>query len=78
MNDATPLTLPSACAELHFFKCKQHTCTLHDPGGPEMIKLIYNDVHSCVRLLSSSGIDYSEFFNVTVGVKQGGGHFIPS
>ena len=37
-----------------------------------MIKLIYNDVQSCVRVLSPSGIDYSlMFFNVTVGVKQG-------
>jgi len=36
-----------------------------------MIKLIYNDVQSCVRSLSSSGIDNSEFFNVKVGVKQG-------
>jgi len=35
-----------------------------------MIKLIYNDVRSCVRMLSSSGINYSEFFNVTVGVQQ--------
>jgi len=34
MNDATPLTPPSAWAELHF-KCKQHTCTLHDPWEPE-------------------------------------------
>jgi len=31
MNDATPLTPPSAWAELHFH-CKQHTCTLHDPS----------------------------------------------
>ena len=34
MNDATPLTPPSAWAEA-IFKCKQHTCTLHDPWGPE-------------------------------------------
>jgi len=36
-----------------------------------MIKLIYNDIQSCVKLLSSSGVAYSECFNVTVGATQG-------
>ena len=36
-----------------------------------MIKLINNEVQFCVKLLSSSGVDYSEFFNVTVSLKQG-------
>ena len=31
MNDATPLTHKRNS----IFKCKQHTCTLHDPWGPE-------------------------------------------
>ena len=36
MNDATPLT-PLAHERNSIFKCKQHThtCTLHDPRGPE-------------------------------------------
>jgi len=34
MNDATPLT-PLAHERNSIFKCKQHTCTLHDPWGPE-------------------------------------------
>ena len=38
INDATPLTPPSHW-RVHernsIFKCKQHTCTLHDPWGPE-------------------------------------------
>jgi len=33
MNDATPLT-PLAHERNSIFKCKQHTCTLHDPWGP--------------------------------------------
>jgi len=35
MNDATPLTNPLAHEQNSIFKCKQHTCTLHDPWGPE-------------------------------------------
>ena len=38
MSDATPLT-PLAHKRHSIFKCKQHTCTLHDPWGPE--KYIY-------------------------------------
>ena len=34
MNDATPLT-PLAHKQNSIFKCKQYTCTLHDPWGPE-------------------------------------------
>jgi len=34
MNDATPLT-PLAHERNSIFKCKQNTCTLHDPWGPE-------------------------------------------
>ena len=30
MNDATPLTHPLAHEQNSIFKCKQHTCTLHD------------------------------------------------
>jgi len=42
MYDATPLT-PLAHAQNSIFKCKQQTCTLHDPWGPEKIWL-HNDV----------------------------------
>jgi len=41
-NDATPLT-PLAHERNSIFKCKQHTCTLHDPRGPKKIWL-HNDV----------------------------------
>ena len=34
MNDAEPLTPPSAKRN-SIFKCKQHTCTLHDPWGQD-------------------------------------------
>ena len=34
-----------------------------------MIKSIYNNVKSCVKI--SSEIEMSEFVNVTVGLKQG-------
>jgi len=34
INDTTPLT-PLAHERNSIFKCKQHTCTLHDPWGPE-------------------------------------------
>ena len=36
-----------------------------------MIKCIYNDVQSCLKLLNANGTKYSEFFDVTIGLKQG-------
>jgi len=35
MNDVAPLTPPSAHEQNSIFKCKHHTCTLHDPWRPE-------------------------------------------
>jgi len=55
MNDATP-PRPLAHKRSSIFKCKQHTCTLHDPWGPENItthnKLIEtNKLHSCKQYI---------------------------
>jgi len=46
MNNATPMT-PLAHAQNSIFKCKQHTCTLHGPWGPEKIWL-----HHTINILS--------------------------
>ena len=45
MNDDTPLTPPSAWAEL---KCKQHTCTHHDTWGPEKHKVTCGVLHGSI------------------------------
>jgi len=58
MNNATPLTPPSsAWAELHF-KCKQHTCTFHDPWEPEKYNyttLLYFYLYCCNKGVSTHG-----------------------
>ena len=49
MNDATPLT-PLAHEQSSIFKCKQHTCTVHDPWGPEKYDYTMSNVKRIVCL----------------------------
>ena len=67
MNDATPLT-PLAHEQNSIFKCKQHTCTLHDIWGPAKydytimyIRFLANQTHAAYISISETLLDNSTF-----------------